>query len=674
MRRLRAWLAALAAAGTFTASSGEARAWYFPEHIVIGQDGVSELPRPIRGVLDDAIARARRDGLRVCASADTKLESVVQRKPLVTKMVQTDVSVECVPYAALPAIAGDHAVSAADLRAIVTGTRGLELTSAAAYEWGRFHQALEAGPNATIERMSYVHELDVDFYFLDPGYETRAGATRAHFVDASHTVAEIARHAADAGAIDNALGQFLAHHVRSLESAARGDSTDAILEHALAVHFLEDAFSAGHLVMTDETWRVGGNAGTRRRHDFFDARGLRVARALNASPCDALAASAAELTPCWTTTGDGWLGTSPDASDRLHAARAVAKTELALAIALDPDRVVAAVEALDERERIAVGALVDPLPWWTLPPDDRGRCSPSAVRGAKLVRGAASAVPALREAALVPAVVVGQLASPRLFDPAFVTDALEPCKPSEGDDGDGACGPSRALALGTVGASMVRPVLAEWPASEREPDTLAGESHIDHGFALQLLANANAGALFPPRAPIDFFAPAVGVSVGASYRSGTYLPGRRNRALGEINIGISEALHYDTRGQAGSNPHVTMLDQEIRWPGVYEVLTSYLLPLNLQKNHDEGTFIFLSGARIHEMLGSDPTLALWGVDVEIAAAALSNGKGAYPLYTVSPELRFYLGAADAGAADRSLPHRWGPTIGLVFTGGYANLL
>ncbi len=673
MRPVRACLAALAVAGTLTAS-GEAHAWYFPEHVVIGQDGVSELPRPIRGVLEDAIARARKDGLRVCAPADAKLEGVARRKPLVTKMVRTDVSVECVPYAALPALAADHAISAEALRAVVTGTKGIELTSAAAYEWGRFHEALEHGPNATMERMQYVHELDVDFYFLDPGYETRAAATRSHFVDASRSVAELARRAADAGAVDNALGQFLAHHVRSLESAARGDATDAILEHAFAVHFLEDAFSAGHLVMTDSTWLDGGNSGTRRRHDFFDARGLLVARALNASPCDALHAGAAELTPCWTTSGDGWLGTAPDASDRLHAARAVAKSDLALAIALDPERVVSAVDALDERERIAVGALVDPLPWWTLPPDDRGRCTPSAVRGAKLVRGAASAVPALRSAALAPAIVIGQRAAPRLFDPAFVADALEPCKPSESDDGDGACGPSRALAVGTVGASMVRPVLAEWPASEREPDTLAGESHIDHGFALQLLANANAGALFPPRAPIDFFAPAVGVSVGASYRSGTYLPGRRNRALGEINLGISEALHYDTRGQAGSNPHVTMLDQEIRWPGVYEVLTSYLLPLDLRKNHDEGTFIFLSGARAHEMLGSDPTIAFWGFDFEIAAAALSNGRGAYPLYSVSPELRFYLGAADAGAADRSLPHKWGPTIGLVLTGGYATFL
>jgi hypothetical protein len=293
-----------------------------------------------------------------------------------------------------------------------------------------------------------------------------------------------------------------------------------------------------------------------------------------------------------------------------------------------------------------------------------------------LVRGAADAVPALRDAELAPSVVVGVPSSGRLFDSRFVEGALDPCVAKDDaatDDDEATCGRARSLALGTVGASMVRPLLAEWPESERDVDSLAGEARIDHGFALQLLASANAGTLFPPRAPVDFFAPAVGVAAGLSYRWGTYLPGRRDRALAELNVGVTESLHYDSAGRAGGYPHVTMLDQELRWPIAYEVLTSYLLPLDLRKNHDEGTFVFFSGLRVHEVL-TNPLPVFWGLELEVIAIALSHGRGAYPLYASSPELRFHLGAADPGATHGGLPHRWGPTIAITFTGGYATFL
>ena len=116
-----------------------------------------------------------------------------------------------------------------------------------------------------------------------------------------------------------------------------------------------------------------------------------------------------------------------------------------------------------------------------------------------------------------------------------------------------------------------------------------------------------------------------------------------------------------------------MLDQELRWPFAYEVLTSYLLPLDLRRNHEEGTVVFLSGVRVHELFTNDgPTF--WGLEGEMAAIALSRGRGTYPLYASSPELRFYIGAADPAAADPSLPHKWGPTLGITFTGGYATFL
>ena len=64
----------------------------------------------------------------------------------------------------------------------------------------------------------------------------------------------------------------------------------------------------------------------------------------------------------------------------------------------------------------------------------------------------------------------------------------------------------------------------------------------------------------------------------------------------------------------------------------------------------------------------------WGIEVEAAAFALGSGRGAYPLYSASPEIRIYVGAADPSAAQPSFPSTWGPTVGLTLTGGYATFL
>jgi|HubBroStandDraft_6_1064221.scaffolds.fasta_scaffold10057_3 hypothetical protein len=669
--------AALVAAALLTA--GEAHAWYFPEHVVIAHDGLMQLPPELRDVLQDAVSRSRREGLRLCARVDLPIEDFAQKRALDTHMIHVDSGLDCVPYSALPALAGDHANSTAELREVIMSQKGIEIASAAAYEWGRFEAALARLPNASLERMSFVHALDVDFYFIDPGYELRAQATQAHFVDGGRRIEDAVREIAATGNVDNALGQFLAHHLRSLELAARGGVTEALLEHGFAMHFLQDAFAAGHLVMTEETWR-SGNAHARRRHDFFNAKGLGVDRAMGVEPCPALGAGSlelAELTPCWVTSGDGYLGTSPDASDRIHAARAATKAELELALAIDPERVVSVVEALGEREQLALGQLVEPVPWWTVRASERRKLRASASRTLRLVRGAASAVGRLRVAPLMRAIEVGARPSPGLFDAHVLAEALDVCKPLDEvdptltDAADVApCEPNRALALGTAGVSLLRPMLVEWPSSQAPASALQGESKQDFGWAAQLLAAGSATVLFPPRDPVVFFAPAIGVSAGVSYRWGTYLPGRLNRSIAEFNVGISTALQYDSRGTSGGNPHVTLLDQELRWPIAWELLTSYMLPLDIAKGHEAGGVLFLNGVKVHELV-TNPTPVFWGFELEAAAIALSRGQGQYPLYTASPELRLYVGVANPRAVEPSFSGTWGPTVGIELTGGYA---
>ena len=113
-----------------------------------------------------------------------------------------------------------------------------------------------------------------------------------------------------------------------------------------------------------------------------------------------------------------------------------------------------------------------------------------------------------------------------------------------------------------------------------------------------------------------------------------------------------------------------MLDQELRFPLFWELLTSYTLPLDLAKGHAAGQLLFLSGVRVHELV-TNPTPVFWGIELEAIALALSRGGGSYPLYAASPELRLYAGVANPSAAQPSYPATWGPTMGIEVTGGYA---
>jgi hypothetical protein len=116
-----------------------------------------------------------------------------------------------------------------------------------------------------------------------------------------------------------------------------------------------------------------------------------------------------------------------------------------------------------------------------------------------------------------------------------------------------------------------------------------------------------------------------------------------------------------------------MLDQELRWPVVWEALTTYTLPLDLVSMHRAGRVLFFNGIRAHEVL-REGSLAFLGMELEAFAIALSDGYGSHPLYAVSPELRFYVGAANPSAAQPSFPGTLGVTVGITLTGGYATFL
>jgi hypothetical protein len=233
--------------------------------------------------------------------------------------------------------------------------------------------------------------------------------------------------------------------------------------------------------------------------------------------------------------------------------------------------------------------------------------------------------------------------------------------------------PGHALGY-AVGVSLVRPTLAQLPVAQSDTRKMHPEGHLDHGWAIQLFAATGATVLVPSSAsPVDFFGPGVSVSAGFSYRWGSLLPGRRARSIAEINLGVSQMLHVDSHGHSGGSTNVTLLDQELRWPVVWEALTTYNKPLDLDAMHRAGRVLFFNGVRAHELVRGG-SVSFLGMELEAIGIALSDGRGLHPLYFVSPELRFYAGLANPSAAQPSFPATLGPTFGITLTGGYTTFL
>jgi len=563
---------------------------------------------------------------------------------------------------------------------VLTTGKGIELVSAVAFEWQRFRESARRG-QTSLDRMSFVHELDVALYFLDPGYVTRARATRAHFRDAGRSFDAVLKDLGAEGRIDEVVARFVFHHMRSLVLARTSKRSEALLEHAFAVHFLQDAFASGHLVMSDAAWAQGRDS-VRWRHDAFNADGLPVTRAMSHEPCSTLATGTLEvagLTPCWTTSGDGYLSLNADASDRLHAAAALSRAELALAMALDPARVLAYATSLGDLELVGFATKLDPIPWWTVDARLRRLLPAGPKHAMRIVRSAAAAAARLGELPLPAAANVDTARESGAVDPAVIAGVLDAPHIFTGPEED-ACDPTTGAAPDSpmsagysAGLSLLRPTLAQLPAAQADTSAMRPEGHLDHGWAIQIFGATGATMVVAPRSPVDFVGPGVSVSAGFSYRWGTLLPGRRARAIAELNLGVSQTLHVDSSGSTGGSAALTLLDQELRWPVIWEALTQYNLPLDLAAMHNAGRVLFFNGARSHQVVRSG-SVAFLGVEVEAVAIALSNGYGSHPLFALSPELRFYVGLANPSATQPSFPAAIGPTFGITLIGGYASLL
>jgi hypothetical protein len=294
-KSLLSWAKALTALAT-TCLACSAFAWVYPEHRDIAMLAVQGLDEERSAAFSGLWRQARQgDESRFCAEAADAKQGLTP---------------ECLDWAALSAIAGDHSCSPsemletvrksdwilvvadiaaqlkADLERIPVTASGLQQSdsTSSAIEQARRRLTDEA---SRAKRMNALRTADTRLQRADVRYATRADANLAHFPlprpDTNLDPVAYGRMALRPGAPINAAGVYVWYHLSALSKAARlaqGDLPEPqrralaramLFDEAFALHFLEDLFAAGHLA---GSWGdVSQRKGT---HDYYNENGLEV--------------------------------------------------------------------------------------------------------------------------------------------------------------------------------------------------------------------------------------------------------------------------------------------------------------------------------------------------------------------------------------------------------------
>ena len=275
------------------ATAGSAFAWVYPEHRDIAILAETTLDEKHQAVFDQLWQDARREyGQRLCPAGIERGQGLVP---------------ECIDWAALTAIAGDHSCSSQQMLDTVTESDWILNVAdiAAQLKLDLAGIPIEAAPEqaalkadlldetkkrlaaeaSRAKRVNALRVADTRMQRADAGYATRAGANNAHFLLArsgtDQTKYEYADETLSPGSEISAIGVYAWFHLSALQKASRlaneqldgkqrqALSLSILFDEAFALHFLEDAFASGHVA---GTW---GNAAQRKgTHDFYNQNGL----------------------------------------------------------------------------------------------------------------------------------------------------------------------------------------------------------------------------------------------------------------------------------------------------------------------------------------------------------------------------------------------------------------
>jgi hypothetical protein len=254
----------------FSFAGFHAKAWVYPEHRQIALLAIQNLNPADRALLEKLWTEARR-------GYEARLTATVIDISQSVKPTQLD-------YASWFAISGDHSCSPENLLYNVLQTEWiLNVADVAA----QLKIDIENSKTPS-QHINALRESDIRLQRADLEYASRAGSNNVHFLlarpDVNTDAAKYARDCLSEGAPLNALGAYTWFHISAVFKAARyaseknltADQKSALIlgamaDEAFALHFLEDAFAAGHIA---GTW---GDASVRKgTHDYYNEKGLEV--------------------------------------------------------------------------------------------------------------------------------------------------------------------------------------------------------------------------------------------------------------------------------------------------------------------------------------------------------------------------------------------------------------
>ena len=506
-----------------------------------------------------------------------------------------------------------------------------------------------------INPRDFVRKLDADLYVIDSATFRARRTPRRTFTNPTSSV-EVVLSQTALGFADNALSQTIAHHARSLQLAIMSRSqTDAarradlrvkaLLEHAFALHFIEDSFAAGHIA-TDPA--VASGERRAQRHDHFNRVGLAVTRSLTRRRCDEYPspspARTMVLPPCWEAHGDGFAS----AEDRWYVGGAVARVQTAFAVALDgiseswlASQETSAVCAQwmkgnasrarpNESCDIAWMAIsLDPHPEWLDVETDTHDTGTNQAWARRIVTNFTAALDKLAEQPLLAPTNAGSAQA----QPGIMTAAVLGAPISPSDD---------PCSTATWQAHLWCPLLSAWPEARTTVESLEGSDSFGRGFRLQVLASGAVSDSSPFRS--RSLAAAVGIGAGIAFMTQNVFADRGARALLEINSGIGEGVALTN----GTHEFPTVVVAEVRSPittlAIYGLgaLWRSRAPLSLL---GDGLSVGIFGARAYWTLNAGrPLINAWDVEVVNVLLKRSSSIGAGPTGFLDTEGRLRVGA------------------------------
>ena len=246
-----------------------ANAWVYPEHRRISILAIQQLSQAQQQLLHQIWQEIRKGN-------ELRLSEQVFNLHQPNPVTQID-------FAAWSAIAGDHSCSPKNmLETILKSNWILKVASIA----NQLEEDFLNVKNNT-QLVNTLRKSDLKLMRTDNEYVTRAGANSVHFLLPRQTVSisgkDYLMSSIEAGAPLNAMGAYAYYHQQALHksklyaSLPNEDPSRTILimgalaDEAFAIHFLQDAYAAGHAV---GSW---GNASQQKgTHDYYNEHGLAV--------------------------------------------------------------------------------------------------------------------------------------------------------------------------------------------------------------------------------------------------------------------------------------------------------------------------------------------------------------------------------------------------------------